>query len=60
MYTEKVNFTVTGRYGCGPKGEEDDVYTIKEFKEHVASGAFIDYDGFGFPVKDSLADISIG
>lgn len=55
-YTEKVIFTETDQYGCGP---DDDVYTIKEFRANVASNAFIDYDGHGYPVKDSLADPSI-
>lgn len=57
-YDTKVKFSVTGTYGCGPDGE-DDVYTIKEFKELCDSGAFIDYDGWGYPVKDSMADNSI-
>lgn len=58
MYTEKVKFSVTGTYGVIPAGE-DDVYTVKEFNEFCECGAFIDYDGFGHPVKDSLADYSI-
>ena len=57
-YTSEVKFTETGRYGCGPE-EEDDVYTIDEFKSCVHSGAFIDYDGFGYPVKDKKADPKI-
>ena len=58
MYTEKVQFTSTGNYGCGPKGE-DDVYTIEEFKGLCECKAFIDYDGFGYPVKDNKADEEI-
>jgi hypothetical protein len=57
-YTNPVKFTVTGSYGCSPKGE-DDVYTIEEFLELVECGAFIDYDGFGHPVRDSLSDEDI-
>jgi len=57
-YTEKVTFTGTNRYGTGPM-KEDDVYTIAEFKECVSSGAFIDYDGHGYPVKDGYADKNI-
>lgn len=57
-YTGKVKFTATGRYGCG-LGEEDDVYTIAEFKKFCECGAFVDYDGHGYPVKDSLADRDI-
>lgn len=45
-YIDPVKFTTTDRYGCGPR-DEDDVYTVAEF---------IDYDGFGYPVKDKLAD----
>ena len=56
-YTELVKFTVTGKYGCGPD-DEDDVYTVEEFKEFVECAAFTDYDGFGYPVKDNLADSS--
>lgn len=58
MYTEKVTFDKTGLYGCGPIGH-DDVYTVAEFKSFCKDGAFIDYDGFGCPVKDKLADPSI-
>lgn len=57
-YTEPVMFTATNRYGCGPD-DEDDVYTIDEFMQHVKAQAFIDYDGFGHPVKDGKADESI-
>ena len=57
-YTRPVKFTETNRYGCGnPKN--DDVYTIAEFKECVRTQAFIDYDGFGYPVRNSKADESI-
>ena len=54
-YDEPVKFTKTNLYGCGPKGD-DDVYTVEEFIACVKDGAFIDYDGFGFPVKDNLAN----
>lgn len=57
-YSKPVNFTGTGRHGCGPD-DEDDVYTVEEFKNFVKAGAFIDYDGYGYPVKDSKADPSI-
>lgn len=56
--TDPVNFTKTNQYGCGPD-DEDDVYTVEEFLAKVASKAFIDYDGFGHPVKDRMADESI-
>jgi hypothetical protein len=57
-YDEPVKFSGTDHYGCGPKGE-DDVYTTVEFLEHCNDGGFIDYDGFGYPVKDKLADTSV-
>lgn len=54
-YIVPVNFSSTGNYGCGPD-EEDDVYTVEEFRQYVEDGSFIDYDGHGYPVKDGLAD----
>ena len=57
-YDTPVKFTETNQYGSGPD-DEDDVYTIDEFLAHVASGAFVDYDGSGYPVKDKLADRNI-
>jgi hypothetical protein len=54
-YTDPVKFSSTNNYGCG-KEDEDDVYTVEEFREHVKSGSFIDYDGHGRPVKDGMAD----
>jgi hypothetical protein len=57
-YIEPVKFTSTGNYGCGA-ADEDDVYTIEEFLKCVETGAFIDYDGFGHPVRDGLADPTI-
>lgn len=55
MYNEPVNFTKTGQYGCGPK-DEDDVYTVDEFRDLCKRHMFIDYDGFGHPVRDRMAD----
>ena len=57
-YGELVKFSNTNQYGGGPD-DEDDVYTVEEFKEQVKNGSFIDYDGFGHPVKDRKADRSI-
>lgn len=57
-YDSPVTFTSTNRYGCGPKNE-DDVYTVPEFLAHCDSGSFIDYDGFGCPVKDKMSDQSL-
>jgi hypothetical protein len=58
MYDKKVKFSVTGKYGCGPEGE-DDVYTVEEFRNLCESMMFVDDDGFGYPVKDSKADKTI-
>lgn len=57
-YKHPVKFTKTNQYGCGPD-DEDDVYTVEEFKAHCKSGSFVDYDGYGHPVKDGLEDNSI-
>lgn len=57
-YQELVKFTKTGQYGCG-SDDEDDVYTVEEFKAYVESSAFIDSDGYGHPVKDSKANPDI-
>lgn len=58
MYTEEVKFSSTNNYGR-TLDFEDDVYTVEEFIGCVKCGAFIDYDGFGYPVKDKLADTTI-
>lgn len=58
MYTRHVKFSSTNNYGCGPC-DEDDVYTVKEFIEACDGGSFIDDDGYGHPVKDSMEDISV-
>ncbi len=57
-YTQKVTFTKTGQYGCVPE-DEDEVYTIGEFKRLCAIHMFMDYDGFGHPVKGKKADPSV-
>lgn len=54
-FTEPISFTKTNQYGCG-SDDEDDVYTITEWLNHVKEGSFIDYDGFGYLVKDKKAD----
>ena len=58
-YTEPVNFSVTGTYGNAEHPDEDDVYTVEEFREFCERKLFIDYDGFGEPVKDRKADPEI-
>ena len=50
MYTNPISSHNTDRYN---------VYTIEAFKRLVASGCFIDYDGFGNPAKDNLSDVEI-
>lgn len=55
MYQESVKFTMTNQFGCGPDNE-DDVYTVEEFKTCVKCHDFVDDDGYGYPVKDSKAD----
>lgn len=57
-YTLPVKFSQTNCYGSGPV-DEDDVYTVAEFSEHVRNRSFIDYDGYGRPVKDNLADETV-
>ncbi len=57
-YSYPVKFSKTNQYGCGPDNE-DDVYTVEEFKWHVEHDSFVDYDGYGYPVKDKKADKSI-
>lgn len=58
-YTESVKFSVTGTYGNATHPDEDDVYTIEEFKDFCSSGAFIDYDGFGYPVRDKKCNPAV-
>ena len=57
-YIEEVHFTATGRYGSVPDGE-DDVYTVAEFRQFCEQGHFIDYDGFGHPVRDGKLNPSV-
>lgn len=57
-YVDPVKFSATNRYGCGPD-DEDDVYTVEEFRSKCQSGAFVDYDGFGHPVRDSKCDPNV-
>ena len=37
----------------------DDVYTVADFREHVRDAHFIDYDGYGHPVKLGKCDPNI-
>lgn len=32
-----------------------DLFTVQEFKQYCATGAFVDYDGYGYPAKDGMA-----
>ena len=54
VYDMPVKFTSTDNYGCDPE-DEDDVYTVYEFIRNVEDGGFTDYDGYGYPVKNSMA-----
>ena len=54
-YSKQVKFVLTNLYGSTPEGH-DDVYTVAEFNDLCKRGLFIDYDGFGYPVKDHMAD----
>ena len=57
-YSKQVKFTETNRYGRGPE-DEDDVYTVGEFRACTKSKSFIDYDGHGHPVRDGKCDPDI-
>jgi hypothetical protein len=57
-YSRPIKFSATNLYG-NTKNGEDDVYTVEEFKERTRSGMFIDYDGHGYPVKNSTANTGI-
>lgn len=39
-----------------PVEKDDDVFTVEDFREMCKRGSFIDYDGFGYPVKDGLGN----
>lgn len=39
--------------------EDDDVMTVSTFSNACTHGHFIDYDGFGHPVKEGKANPSI-
>ena len=38
-----------------PVTDYGDLMTVEDFKEEVRSGGFVDYDGFGHPVKNGLS-----
>jgi hypothetical protein len=33
-----------------------DIFTLEEFRDAVRQGYLIDYDGYGYPMKDDLVD----
>lgn len=35
------------------------IYSIKAFRQFVSQGTFIDYDGYGNPMKDKMINPSI-
>jgi hypothetical protein len=53
-YTRAVQFSQVNTFGNS--GDEDDVYTVQGFRRIVQAGGFVDSDGFGYPVRDGLAD----
>lgn len=55
-YTRPIEFGETNLYGCG---DGPDVYTVAEFRECCDCGAFIDYDGFGQPIKNNMINTAI-
>jgi hypothetical protein len=55
-YTRPIKFSSTNNYGCT---DGSDVYTVEEFRGACRSGGFMDYDGFGYPVKDNMINITI-
>lgn len=58
MYNKKVKCSKINNFGNNP-WDEDDIYDIETFKECCETGTFIDYDGYGHPVKDGFSDESI-
>lgn len=42
-----------------PLDDIGDLMTVKDWLSCVADGGFIDYDGFGHPVRDGLMDGTI-
>lgn len=32
-----------------------DVFTVEEFKQYCQTGAFVDYDGYGYAAKNGMA-----
>lgn len=48
-----------GNYTKTPGEIDDCVLTLLEFEEDCKFGLFIDYDGFGHPMKDGFIDQKI-
>lgn len=42
-----------------PLSIDDCVFSVSEFRTEVLCGNLVDFDGFGYPVKDGLADPTI-
>jgi hypothetical protein len=57
-YTKIVTFTEVNTCGNNNEGE-DDVYTVDEFKNLAKFKSFVDYDGYGHPVKNKKCDPDI-
>lgn len=39
--------------------EYGDVMTVGDFRAAVNAGGFVDYDGYGYPIKDGIVDEQI-
>jgi hypothetical protein len=55
VYAEISQKALNQRAQVGP-ADEDDLYTVQEFRQLCQSRALIDYDGHGYPVKNGLSD----
>ena len=50
-----IQLTVAN-YDQTPSDGLGEIMTVDNFRDAVAAGAFIDYDGFGYPVKNGKYD----
>ena len=37
-----------------PVDSSADIFSVTEFRQHVKDGLFVDYDGYGHPIKNRL------
>lgn len=50
-YRRPIRFSTVNNYGK-TRNNEDDVFTVAEFKEACAVYCFVDDDGWGYPMND--------